>query len=301
MAIDLRLLRYVVAVADEGGFQKAADRLHMAQPPLSRQIAALERELGVRLFERRPTRLTEPGKVFVEGARGLLADADTLVERTVRAAHGAVGRLRLGYVTSAAYWAVPTLLSAMGARHPGVRVETREMWSADLAAALERDEIDAALSRSLPHLPGLARLALAREDLVVVVAAGHRLAGRAELSLRELRGDTLRIIRRDIAPAFHDALLAALHGALHGAGERFPVEEEPVPGFRHLVLDDHAFTVVPRTLTRHLPPGTAALRVRDELPASVLELVWRENAPAPPLPLLVRAARTLTDRPAPAV
>ncbi|MFG2287624.1 LysR family transcriptional regulator [Streptomyces sp. NPDC048595] len=289
MTIDLRLMRYVVTVADEGGFQRAADRLHMAQPPLSRQIAALERELGVRLFERRPTRLTEPGKVFVEGARALLAEADALVERTVGVAHGMTGTLRLGYVTSAAYWAVPTLLSAMGARHPGIRVETREMWSADLAAALERDEIDAALSRSLPHRPGLARLTLVREDLVVVVSAGHRLAGRTELSLRELRGDTLRAIRRDIAPAFHDAILAALQGA----GERFPVEEEPVPGFRHLVLDHHTFAVVPQALTRHLPPGTAALRISDELPGCELELVWRTDTSAPPVPLLVRAARAL--------
>ncbi|MGG7575700.1 LysR family transcriptional regulator [Streptomyces sirii] len=292
MTIDLRLMRYVVTVADEGGFQRAADRLHMAQPPLSRQIAALERELGVRLFERRPTRLTEPGKVFVEGARALLAEADALVERTLGVAHGTAGTLRLGYVTSAAYWAVPTLLSAMGARHPGIRVETREMWSADLATALERDEIDAALSRSLPHRSGLARLTLVREDLVVVVSAGHRLTGRTELSLRELRGDTLRAIRRDIAPAFHDAILAALQGA----GERFPVEEEPVPGFRHLVLDHHTFVVVPRTLTRHLPPGTAALRISDDLPGFDLELVWREDASAPPVPLLVRAARALAVR-----
>ncbi|GHF54698.1 transcriptional regulator, LysR family protein [Streptomyces mashuensis] len=289
MTIELRLLRYVVAVADEGGFQKAADRLHMAQPPLSRQIAALERDLGVRLFERRPTRLTEPGKVFVEGARELLAEADALVARTVRTAHGTAGTLRLGYVTSAAYWAVPTLLSAMGARHPGIRVETREMWTADLATALERNEIDAALSRSLPLLPHLARLTLVREHLVVVVAAGHRLAARKELSLRELRGDTLRAVRRDIAPAFHDALLAALRAT----GEHFPVEEEPVPGFRHLVLDERTFTAVPQTLARHLPPGTTALRVRDDLPRFDLDLVWRADSTAPPLPSLVRAAREL--------
>ncbi|MEU9125948.1 LysR family transcriptional regulator [Streptomyces sp. NPDC048506] len=289
MTIDLRLMRYVVAVADEGGFQRAADRLHMAQPPLSRQVAALERELGVRLFERRPTRLTEPGKVFVEGARALLAEADALVERTVRTAHGTAGTLRLGYVTSAAYWAVPTLLSAMGARHPGVRVETREMWSADLTAALEHDEIDAALSRSLPHRPDLARLTLVREGLVVVVATGHRLAGRTELSLRELRSDTLRVIRRDIAPAFHDAVLAALRST----GEHFPVEEEPVPGFRHLVLDERAFAAVPQALARHLPAGTVALRVSDDLPGFDLELVWRQDTSAPPVPLLVRAARML--------
>ncbi|MEU9111321.1 hypothetical protein AB0D04_05885 [Streptomyces sp. NPDC048483] len=106
---------------------------------------------------------------------------------------------------------------------------------------------------------------------------------------RHTAGHTLRAIRRDIAPAFHDAVLAALHGA----GEHFPVEEEPVPGFRHLVLDHRTFAVVPQALTRHLPPGTVALRVSDDLPSFDLELVRRDDAPAPPLPLLVRAARTL--------
>jgi DNA-binding transcriptional LysR family regulator len=82
MAIDLRLMRYVVTVADEDSFSRAAQRLHMAQPPLSRQIRDLERSLGVDLFQRRPTRLTEAGRVFVSEARRLLAQADELAERT---------------------------------------------------------------------------------------------------------------------------------------------------------------------------------------------------------------------------
>ncbi|WP_460370114.1 LysR family transcriptional regulator, partial [Actinocorallia lasiicapitis] len=108
MSIELRVLRYVIAVAEEGGFQRAADRLHMAQPPLSRQIAALERELGVPLFQRRPTALTPAGEIFVESARRLLAEADLLVERTRLAATR--GTVRVGYVPSVAYDTLPRLL-----------------------------------------------------------------------------------------------------------------------------------------------------------------------------------------------
>ena len=121
MAIDLRLMRYVIAVAEEGGFQRAADRLLMAQPPLSRQIRDLERELGVTLFERRPVvRLTAAGRVFVESARTILAESDRLVERTVLASRGEYGTIRVGYIYSAVFETLPQLVAAMSRSHPGV-------------------------------------------------------------------------------------------------------------------------------------------------------------------------------------
>ncbi|KUJ64515.1 hypothetical protein ACZ90_58225 [Streptomyces albus subsp. albus] len=277
MAIDLRLMRYVLAVADEGGFQRAAERLHMAQPPLSRQIRELERSLGVELFERRPTRLTEAGRVFAEGARRILAETEALTERTVQAARGTIGTVRIGYVTSAAYWAVPALLTAMGARHPGIRVETREMWAAELLPALDRGDLDAALARGIPDRPDLAREPLVREHLVAVVSSEHRLAGRGAVHLGELRGDRVRVIRRDVSPHYHDTLVAALHST----GERFEVVEEPVPGFRRPTLDERTFTVVPHVLGGHLPSGTVRLELRDPLPAVDLELVWRDPGAEP--------------------
>lgn len=285
-------MRYVLAVAEEGGFQRAADRLHMAQPPLSRQIRDLERELGVVLFERRPTRLTEAGRVFAEGARQILAQVEELTERTVQAGNGTVGTVRIGYVTSAAYWALPTLLSAMGARYPGIRVETREMWTAELIPALERGDLDAALARGIPDRPGFARRPLVDEPLAVLVGSTHRLARQDTVRLRELRGDRLRLIRRDISPHYHDTLVAALHST----GERFEVVEEPVPGFRHLALDDRTFTVVPAVLGGRTPPGTVRLTPLDELPTVRLDLVWPATSTGPAVAQLIRTARELADR-----
>ena len=137
MAIDLRLMRYVIAVAEEGGFQRAAERLVMAQPPLSRQIRDLERELGVTLFERQPAvRLTEAGRVFVDSARTILAEADRLVERTVLAGRGEYGSIRVGYIYSAVFDTLPRLVEAMSKSHPGVTVDVGDGWTPELDAAL---------------------------------------------------------------------------------------------------------------------------------------------------------------------
>ncbi|WP_441950704.1 LysR family transcriptional regulator [Nocardia sp. 2TAF39] len=135
--VDLRLMRYVIAIAEEGSFQKAAERLHIAQPPLSRQIRALEIRLGVPLFDRRPTRPTEAGRVFLDSARAILADTDRLVERTIEAHHGRTGTVRIGYVLSAAYETLPRLITAVSTQHPGIRVEAHEGWSRDLDTDLQ--------------------------------------------------------------------------------------------------------------------------------------------------------------------
>ena len=107
MAVELRLMRYVVAVADAGGFQRAARELRIAQPSLSRQIRDLEQRLGTPLFDRRPTQLTEAGRLFVDAARRVLADTDQMVARTRRAGKLPSGTVRVGYTVSAAYRDMP--------------------------------------------------------------------------------------------------------------------------------------------------------------------------------------------------
>src|SRR5262245_37517241 len=130
MPVNLRVLRYVVAVADEGTFQRAAERLHMAQPPLSRQIGGLERELGVVLFERNPTRPTAAGAAFVARARRVLAAADQLV-RDVTAAPGppVLGDVRLGYLPATGLDTIPVLADAVRRRHPGIALDAFDKWS----------------------------------------------------------------------------------------------------------------------------------------------------------------------------
>jgi DNA-binding transcriptional LysR family regulator len=176
MAIDLRLMRYVIAVAEEGGFARAANRLMMAQPPLSRQIRDLERELGVTLFERRPAvRLTDAGRVFVESAGAILAEADRLAERTVLASRGEYGTIRVGYIYSAVFDTLPELVAAMSKSHPGVTVDVRDGWTPELDAALLAGAYDLVLSRDMPRRPEYRRELLRCEGLVAVVGEGHPL------------------------------------------------------------------------------------------------------------------------------
>jgi len=284
-------MRYVVAVADEGGFQRAAERLHMAQPPLSRQIRDLERELGVRLFERRPTRLTEPGRVFVESARRVLADAGALVEATRRAGRGETGLVRLGYVPSAAHETLPRLLAAMADERPGVQVDVREAWSADLDHALREERLDVALARGLPERAEYARATLRSEPLVVVVGERHPLSGQDAVALRELRGGTFCFFPRHLAPDSYDAVVAALGHT----GEVFDRWEEPVPSARHDRLrEGKDFTLVPRSLGERPPAGTVSLTVLDDLPPVGLELVWRPDGLSPSGGALVALARRLS-------
>ena len=275
MSIDLRMMRYVVAIAETGGFQLAAERLHMSQPPLSRQIRELERELGVTLFHRRPTRLTAEGHVFVKHARAVLADVERAIAET-RAARGPeAGTVRVGCGPMSGTTDIPALSAAVRARHPGITLEPVELWDNDLAAALIAGEIDIALGWGLAIGGELARRVVRREPYLVAVADGHRLAGRDAVALSDLRGDTFRFLPRRFAPHYYDAVLSALRST----GEDFPLWENPFPGLRYFGdLREGGFNLLPVSISRSLPAGVHCLRVTDDLPMIALEVVWRPGA-----------------------
>ena len=289
MSVELRLMRYVIAVAEEGSFQRAAERLHMAQPPLSRQIRQVERQLGVDLFHRRPTRLTEPGRVFVASAREVLAEAERAVARTRQAARAEVGVVRVGYGPTTAWEEMPRLVAAMRDEHPGVELETRETWDAELEAALRDGALDVGLGRHLPVPPRFATQTLRRERFAVVVGDEHPLAQRATVALRDLRGETFQLFDRRLAPDYHDALLAALHST----GETFEVWENPIPGLRNLNLHSGGFMLLPRSIGAQLPGRVACVPISDDLPPVELTLVWRPQTAPPAVGVLVETARRL--------
>ncbi|MEV6008804.1 LysR family transcriptional regulator [Streptomyces sp. NPDC051976] len=294
MAIDLRLMRYVVAVAEEGGFQRAAERLVMAQPPLSRQIRELERTLGVTLFERRPVvRPTEAGRVFVESARAILADSDRLIERTVLAGRGELGTVRVGYIYSAVFETLPRLVAAMGEAHPGVTVDVSEGWSPELDAALLADTCDIALSRDLPQRPEYRSEPLRRERLVAVVADGHPLARQGRAGLREFAGQRFCHPPRRLAPDRYDFMAAALERT----GETFTFWENPIHGLGHLDLQDgRSFALVSGSAAGRVPLGTTTVALTDDLPPLDLRMVWKRDNTSPALGLLISTAREVARR-----
>ncbi|MFE9745088.1 LysR family transcriptional regulator [Saccharothrix saharensis] len=272
MSIDLRLMRYAVAVADEGGFQRAADRLHVAQPALSRQVGELERALGVTLFTRRPTGLTEAGRVFVASARRILDEADRLAALTRAAERGEFGTVRLGFVTSAAFEAVPRLVGAVRERHPDLTVDQIEAWSPELVDGLLSKRLDVVVSRSVPPRPEFARASLHQEELVVVVGSAHPLAGRESVTPEDLKGSRLLLSRRHL-PGYRAALLSAL-------GHVPEIEDTRLPGWRRFdeLAAGENYQLVARTLGDHLPADAVMIPFADRRPAPALELVWRRDA-----------------------
>lgn len=217
--MELRHLRYFVAVAEEGHVTRAAARLGMQQPPLSQQIRALEAELGVTLFERtaRSIQLNEAGKSFLKDAKALLASADASVARLKRVANGEEGKLTVGCTSSALLHGLPPyLFEQFRTRYPQVDFCMTENATKDLFDALLDERIDMAFVRSsASRYPGLNTICLHQEPMVVALPRNHHLATAAveALSLIDLAGEDVVAYRRADGPGIHDALMAACHRA----------------------------------------------------------------------------------------
>ena len=190
MDIELRHMRAFVALAEERHFGRAAEKLHITQPPLSRQIQDLERELGTELVDRsrRPMRLTPAGRVFLEQARLTLEQARRGVDRSRRAGDGRVTWLRVAALSSAFDGCFPNILRAFRRRYPDVAVET-STTRVDLQADSLRDEtFDIAITQWIRDSNGLKVEPLTQERRIALVPAEHPFAGRSALALAELAG-----------------------------------------------------------------------------------------------------------------
>ncbi|WP_432925402.1 LysR family transcriptional regulator [Microbispora sp. CA-135349] len=204
MTPELRHLRYFAAVAEHLSFTVAAREPHIAQQSLSQQIAALERTLGARLFDRdtRGTRLTEVGRVFLPEARAVPARADAALETAHRAVRGKIGRLRVAFLVSTANYMMPPVVRAFRERYPDVELLAEAVGIAELVAGLREDRYDAAFTRP-PLVGDLATATLVAEPVCAVLPAGHPLAGRAELSLADLAGEPWVLTPRGSWPPWH--------------------------------------------------------------------------------------------------
>jgi len=211
---DFRQLRYFIAVAEELSFTRAAQRLHLSQPPLSQQIQALEQDLGVRLLERdkRNVTLTAPGRLFLDQARQILAMADEARSQVAEAAAGFSGHLKLAYTVSVSFHpALPQTLLRLGQNAPNVRVWLSEMYSEPQFSAIRNGQIDVGFVRDVPTHEDDARAlridVIDREPLVLALPSGHRLAGRQRVELSEVAGDPFVVQPRELAATLYDRLV----------------------------------------------------------------------------------------------
>jgi LysR family transcriptional regulator, benzoate and cis,cis-muconate-responsive activator of ben and cat genes len=211
--MELRHLRYFVAVAEERNFTRAAERLHIAQPPLSRQIQQLEEILETALFVRgsRPLELTEAGRFFYGHALQLLAQSAEVVSMTRR-----VGKIErkfsMAFVGSTLFGLLPEVIRRFRASHPDTEVTLHEMTTMEQIEALKQGVIDAGIGRIRHEDPNIRRIVLREEPLIVALPMGHPLAFVDRgLALRELVNDTLIVFPKAPRPSYADQVLAAFH------------------------------------------------------------------------------------------
>jgi DNA-binding transcriptional LysR family regulator len=212
MKMDLRHLRYFVVVAEEGNITRAAERLHIAQPPLSRQIQQLEEELGVPLLVRgsRPLTLTEAGQFFYAHARQLLSQTRELEAMTRRI--GTIERkMSIGFVGSTLYGMLPKVIRRFRSEQNTTELTLHEMTSMEQISALKEGKIDVGFGRIRHEDPNVRRIVLREERLVAALPSGHALTDRPVISLLDLVDDTLIVFPKAPRPSFADQILASFH------------------------------------------------------------------------------------------
>jgi DNA-binding transcriptional LysR family regulator len=212
--MELRQLRYFVAVAEELHFRRAAARLHMSQPPLSHQLRLLEEELGCPLMvrSRRRVELTPAGEAFLTDVRGFLEGLGEAVQTARRVHAGTAGQLRISFVGSALLSLVPEVVKRYRAAHPDVEVQLRERSTEEQLRELRAGSIDLALVPLPVDAPDLRTEVLRRERAVAALPAAHPLAALKHVPLRRLAAEPLVMFPREQAPGLHDRLLASLSG-----------------------------------------------------------------------------------------
>jgi DNA-binding transcriptional LysR family regulator len=201
--MELRHLRYFVAVAEELSFTRASERLHIGQPPLSQQIQALEEEIGATLFDRsrRTIRLTEAGRIFLDDARRILRLTDQAAETAHRVQRGEIGQIKIGFTKSSAFTEIfPQIIQTYRSRYPNVNLLFHEMSTMRQLSGLSDYSLDVGFIRPAPEteIPSNFSLALLeRHPLAVVVHEGHRLIKAKRVSLNELKDEGIIMFPRD--------------------------------------------------------------------------------------------------------
>jgi DNA-binding transcriptional LysR family regulator len=282
--VELRHLRYFVAVAEAGTFGRAAQRLHIAQQSLSAQIAALERLVGARLFDRdtRGARLTAAGRSFLPSARDVLARLDSAVAALRRT----TGVLELAFLTSTANYMLPAVVRAIGSRRP---LSTHDVPIADLVEGLRAGRYDAAFTRP-PLVPDLATRVLASEPVCAVLPVGHPLAARESLALADLADEPWVLTPRSAWPPWHEKYDREFAAA--GFTPRIAQRAEGVPNLLGLVAAGVGVTRLARSARSIRQTGVVFVPLTGERADTVL--AWR---PGHEDPLLAQIAAELAATP----
>ena len=285
--MTLRHLRAFIAVADELSFTGAARALHISQPPLSRQIQQLEREIGVSLFLRSPhgIALTDRGRVFLDEARRLSALANEFLEAAQRLRREGIDVVRIG--SAWGLWKAMNRVRVHHARrHRGIDLTVEDFSTPrehhTVADALRRRQIDVALTRIPVDAPSLMHQVLFHEDIVVLVRQQHRLASARRVRLAQLAGERLLMHDRRLSPALHDKVLA-LYAAAGVAPQVVvtPSNPDAPSGLLQVASGQGIYLTVASPFTQpHAVSGIAEVRLDEPNASTPVLIAWRNDEPS---------------------
>ncbi|MFF5402760.1 transcriptional regulator CynR [Streptomyces misionensis] len=276
MTLELRHLRYLLAVAEHGNFTRAAEDLHISQPTLSQQVRQLERTLGIQLLDRtgRTVRLTDAGEAYAHHARGALHQL-AAAERAVHDVRDlSRGQLRLAVTPTFTAYLVGPLTAELHGRHPGITLTVRETTQDRIEAGLLADEFDLGIAFQGAHLPGITATALFTETLTLVTGTRHAATAEpAALPVRALADRRLALLSGDFATRGHiDAYLER-----HGVSPRIAVEANSIQALTEVVQRTSIATVLPDAIT-HDHPRLTPVPLDPALPTRTVTLLGRADA-----------------------
>lgn len=274
--MEFRQLRYFLAVAEHLHFTVAAERLGIAQPPLSQQIIKLEREIGAQLFLRHPRRveLTEAGMVFREHAQRVLDEANEALEQVKMAARGVSGHLTIGFAGSTVFHReVARLLRKFREDYPGVKIRTEESNAAALVGKLADGQVDCAMIR-LPLDCGNAVVTpLVKEKMIAVLPSGHPLGERRSVDLKQLAGDPFILYPRAIGPELYDAIISACRAA--GFSPKIEMESPQISSGVNMAAAGFGVAIVPESITQFRAEGVTYQDISNKDLSSSIALITR--------------------------
>jgi DNA-binding transcriptional LysR family regulator len=295
--MELRHLRYFVTVAEELHFGRAAERLHLSQPPLSMQIKALESEIGTQLLERsrRKVELTPAGAVFLREAREILGRVEQATAAAQRAGRGEIGELSVGFVTIADYNVLPLVLSEFRAHHPGVRLNLREATTDAQVRDLAAQRIDVGFVLSPVQDDRLATRPLLREPLVAALPEPHPLArSSGPLSLARLADSPFILSPRYMAPGLYDDVVSFCRRA--GFSPRVEQEAVQMQTIISLVSAGLGVALIPASMRNLGRTGVVYRGLREKSPQTEIVVAWRKGETAPALVRFLKSVELVVER-----
>lgn len=294
MAMELRHLKYFVAVAEELNFSRAAIRLRVAQPALSKQIRDLERELEVKLLERSShhVAMTAAGEAFLDRSRRILGESEEAVQAARRAHRGETGTLGIGFIGSISHAILPKILQSYRHDYPEVDLNLSELGPAE--------QVEAILSRSMDvgflgmaqarKIPDLQVEVLAEEDLMAAFPSGHEMASMKEIPLKALRKERFILTSRRNAPLFNEWLVELCHKA--GFAPEIIREVDRAPTVLNYIAAGEGVSVFPAEIAKSAAPGVKFVPLA-RLPKYRYCMAWRKGEEAGALQQFVETARRM--------